>query len=78
MLKNDRWINEQAAHGLLEPFQPTLVRHLDPENRSGAVLSIGIATHRPSFRVRIQRCWRSAARRRPHGRDASARRAARW
>ena len=45
MLKNDRWINEQAAHGLLEPFQPTLVRHLDPENRSGAVLSFGCSSY---------------------------------
>ncbi|MEB3265601.1 MAG: dCTP deaminase, partial [Cyanobacteriota bacterium] len=27
MLKNDRWIKEQAAAGMLEPFQPTLVRH---------------------------------------------------
>ncbi|MEB3323077.1 MAG: dCTP deaminase, partial [Synechococcaceae cyanobacterium] len=31
MLKNDRWINEQAAAGMIEPFQATLVRHLDPE-----------------------------------------------
>ena len=26
MLKNDRWINEQAANGMLTPFQPELVR----------------------------------------------------
>ena len=31
MLKNDRWINEQAAAGMLQPFQSSLVRHLDPE-----------------------------------------------
>lgn len=31
MLKNDRWINEQAANGLLEPFQANLVRHLDAD-----------------------------------------------
>jgi len=42
MLKNDRWINEQAAAGLLEPFQATLVRHLDPETRSGPVLSFAV------------------------------------
>jgi dCTP deaminase len=26
MLKNDRWINEQAAAGMIEPFVPELVR----------------------------------------------------
>ncbi len=41
MLKNDRWINEQAALGMLEPFQPQLVRHLDPENSEKPVLSFG-------------------------------------
>ena len=45
MLKNDRWINEQAAHGLLEPFQATLVRHLEPENRSKPVLSFGCSSY---------------------------------
>mgnify|MGYP001276728849 FL=1 len=30
MLKNDRWIAEQAAQGMLEPFQKGVVRHLDP------------------------------------------------
>jgi len=39
MLKNDRWINQMAADGMLEPFQPTLVRHLDPENQANPVLS---------------------------------------
>ena len=29
MLKNDRWINEQAAAGMLEPFQPGLVREVE-------------------------------------------------
>ena len=41
MLKNDRWINEMAQSGMLEPFQPTLVRHLDPDNQAGPVLSFG-------------------------------------
>jgi deoxycytidine triphosphate deaminase len=26
MLKNDRWINAQAAAGMIEPFQADLVR----------------------------------------------------
>ena len=41
MLKNDRWITEQAAAGMLEPFQASLVRHLDPANRAQPVLSYG-------------------------------------
>ena len=45
MLKNDHWINEQAAGGMLEPFQPTLVRHLDPEARTGPVLSFGCSSY---------------------------------
>lgn len=33
MLKNDRWIKEQAQNGMIEPFVPELVRHdvIDPE-----------------------------------------------
>ena len=33
MLKNDRWISEQASLGMLEPFQEKLIRHLDPESK---------------------------------------------
>ena len=51
MLKNDRWINEQAAAGLLEPFQATLVRHLDPETRSGPVLSFGCSSYGYDLRL---------------------------
>ena len=40
MLKNDRWITEQANAGMLEPFQSGLVRHLDPEQRQHPVLSL--------------------------------------
>ena len=51
MLKNDRWIKEQAARGMLEPFQPTLVRHLDPENRGGPVLSFGCSSYGYDLRL---------------------------
>ena len=44
MLKNDRWINEQAAVGMLEPFQPTLVRHLEPDSATQPVLSFGCSS----------------------------------
>lgn len=51
MLKNDRWINEQAANGLLEPFQATLVRHLDPDNRANPVLSFGCSSYGYDLRL---------------------------
>ena len=44
MLKNDRWITEQAQKGMLEPFQAGLVRHLDPEQRLRPVLSFCMRT----------------------------------
>ena len=45
MLKNDRWINAQAAEGMLEPFQPKLVRHLDPDQGTSPVLSFGCSSY---------------------------------
>lgn len=51
MLKNDRWIKEQAALGMLEPFQSTLVRHLDPEARRGPVLSFGCSSYGYDLRL---------------------------
>ena len=51
MLKNDRWINEQAATGMLEPFQSTLVRHLDAEARTSPVLSFGCSSYGYDLRL---------------------------
>ncbi|MEB3171374.1 MAG: dCTP deaminase, partial [Synechococcaceae cyanobacterium] len=51
MLKNDRWINEQAAAGMIEPFQPTLVRHLEPETASAPVLSYGCSSYGYDLRL---------------------------
>ncbi len=51
MLKNDRWINEQAAAGMLEPFQPRLVRHLDPDNAAQPVLSFGCSSYGYDLRL---------------------------
>ena len=51
MLKNDRWINEQAAAGMLEPFQSTLVRHLDPDNGASPVLSFGCSSYGYDLRL---------------------------
>lgn len=45
MLKNDRWITDQAGAGMLEPFQNGLVRHLDPDQRKSPVLSFGCSSY---------------------------------
>ena len=54
MLKNDRWINEQAAAGMLAPFQPKLVRHLDPDNGAQPVLSFGCSSYGYDLRLSSQ------------------------
>lgn len=54
MLKNDRWIKQQAASGMLEPFQATLVRHLDPVQASGPVLSFGCSSYGYDLRLSPQ------------------------
>jgi len=56
MLKNDRWIREQAAAGMIEPFQAGLVRHLDPDRRYGMarlgpVLSYGTSSYGYDIRL---------------------------
>jgi len=33
MLKNDHWIREQAAHGMIEPFVPELVREVETSEK---------------------------------------------
>jgi dCTP deaminase len=51
MLKNDRWINAQAEAGMIEPFQATLVRHLDAEARTSPVLSYGCSSYGYDLRL---------------------------
>jgi dCTP deaminase len=51
MLKSDRWINEQAAAGMIEPFQSTLVRHLEPESAGSPVLSFGTSSYGYDLRL---------------------------
>jgi dCTP deaminase len=51
MLKNDRWIKDQAAQGMIEPFEPALVRHLDPETRLRPVLSFGCSSYGYDLRL---------------------------
>jgi len=58
MLKNDRWIGEQAAAGMIEPFQAGLVREVlandfdgDPIRR---VLSYGTSSYGYDIRLSAQ------------------------
>ena len=51
MLKNDIWINEKASQGMLNPFQPNLVRHLDPSKKKNAVLSYGCSSYGYDLRL---------------------------
>ncbi|HBH73979.1 MAG TPA: dCTP deaminase, partial [Synechococcales bacterium UBA10510] len=51
MLKNDRWINEQAKAGMLQPFQSNLVRHLEPEQAAQPVLSYGCSSYGYDLRL---------------------------
>ena len=41
MLKNDRWIREQAANGMITPFSDGLIR----ENNGQKVLSYGVSSY---------------------------------
>jgi dCTP deaminase len=57
MLKNDRWINEQAANGMLTPFEPCLVREAPiycnaySEIQYGPVLSYGTSSYGYDLRL---------------------------
>ena len=51
MLKNDRWISEQASLGMLEPFQEKLIRHLEPESKKSPVLSFGCSSYGYDLRL---------------------------
>ena len=51
MLKNDRWISEQASLGMLVPFQEKLIRHLEPESEKSPVLSFGCSSYGYDLRL---------------------------
>jgi dCTP deaminase len=51
MLKNDRWIRENAAAGMIAPFEPRLVRHLLPSSRLAPVLSYGCSSYGYDLRL---------------------------
>ena len=51
MLKNDLWINQKASEGMIQPFQPNLVRHLEPSNKQKPVLSYGCSSYGYDLRL---------------------------
>ena len=56
MLKNDRWINEQAAAGMIEPYVPTLLRWIETDPVAGDntpfnVLSFGTSSYGYDLRL---------------------------
>jgi dCTP deaminase len=54
MLKSDRWIREQAAAGMIEPFVPELVREVQPDEFYGPTipaLSYGCSSYGYDLRL---------------------------
>tara|TARA_Y100000589_G_scaffold317649_1_gene343984 strand:+ start:680 stop:1273 length:594 start_codon:yes stop_codon:yes gene_type:complete len=51
MLKNDIWINQKAEKGMLVPFEPKLIRHLNPKDKKQAVLSYGCSSYGYDLRL---------------------------
>ncbi|OOV34543.1 dCTP deaminase, partial [Candidatus Synechococcus spongiarum] len=54
MLKNDSWIRDQARLGMINPFQPRLVRHLDGMGQRQPVLSFGCSSFGYDLRLSPQ------------------------
>lgn len=53
MLKNDRWILEQAQNGMIEPFEPHLIRSIsvDGNGLTRKVLSYGLSSYGYDIRL---------------------------
>jgi deoxycytidine triphosphate deaminase/intein/homing endonuclease len=44
MIKNDTWITKMAEQGMIHPFQPTLVRQIEPGEHSGVNTSTALSS----------------------------------
>lgn len=53
MLKNDRWIKERAAAGMIQPFEPAMVRYSDGKSKDCPVLSFGCGSY--GYDIRLSR-----------------------
>jgi dCTP deaminase len=53
MIKNDAWIAKMAAEGMIQPFQPSLVRHLTTAEASlgQPVISYGLSSYGYDIRL---------------------------
>ncbi|PSR17866.1 dCTP deaminase [filamentous cyanobacterium CCP3] len=53
MIKNDAWIAKMANEGMIDPFQPSLVRQLDQTNQSlgQPVISYGLSSYGYDIRL---------------------------
>ena len=52
MLRNDKWIIEQAKKGMIEPFEPSLVRAIElPDRTLRKVLSYGSSSYGYDIRL---------------------------
>ncbi|MBD2260532.1 dCTP deaminase [Pseudanabaena sp. FACHB-2040] len=53
MIKNDAWINQMAQEGMIEPFEPKLVRHIDLDTLGvkRPVISYGLSSYGYDIRL---------------------------
>jgi dCTP deaminase len=52
VLKNDQWINDKAIFSrMINPFQPNLVRYLNPDQQTRPVLSFGCSSYGYDIRL---------------------------
>jgi dCTP deaminase len=53
MIKNDAWIDKMAAGGMIQPFQPSLVRHVDLQGSQTPhpVISYGLSSYGYDIRL---------------------------
>lgn len=51
MIKNDIWITGQAKEGMIQPFEPKLVRQIEVNDTSRRVISYGLSSYGYDLRL---------------------------
>ncbi len=51
MIKNDTWIAQMAAKGLISPFEPSLIRQIDGDSGIQRVISYGLSSYGYDIRL---------------------------
>lgn len=60
MLKNDKWIAEQAQKGMIDPFEPSLIREIEGDpGLVRKVLSYGASSYGYDIRCATRSCQMS-------------------